>query len=97
MYEMAKSLKSDDAKLKGLKSMTMLASYRIPIPSSVVGHFRGGYMKKLYFRTKYRWHSLKFKQLKSVLMKSLDDHTKLVVKQKIDYHEKAALKYILKA
>lgn len=54
-------------------------------------------MKKLYFKLKFYWHVLQFKQLKIINNNHLNDSIKLSLDKKIYYHEKCALNYIMKS
>ena len=53
-------------------------------------------MKRLYFKSKYYWHVLQFKQLKGNMNHSLDESAKSNLEQKMSYHEKSALNYMMK-
>ncbi|WP_159461979.1 hypothetical protein [Salirhabdus sp. Marseille-P4669] len=54
-------------------------------------------MRRLYYRVKYYWHSTKFKQLKMVIPDCICDKTRDELQHKMEYHEKAALRYIMKS
>ena len=45
---------------------------------------------------KYNWHLLKFKQLKEIVNDTADEHVKADLENRMDFHEKTALNYIMK-
>jgi hypothetical protein len=75
---MAKSLKGDDAKLKGLKSNDNAS--QLPNTSSVRSKSNGGFIMKM-------WHKF-FVGYYSVLMQDcLDEGLKAELSNKLNYHE----------
>ncbi|MRG84814.1 hypothetical protein [Salinibacillus xinjiangensis] len=54
-------------------------------------------MKRLFFQLKTKWHTFKYNELNVVIPDCLDDQVKKELMEKKDYHEKAALRYILKS
>ena len=64
---MAKLLKNSDAKLKGLMSHSMLASYRIRSLAIYVVIIKGGIPMNLIDKTLYTWHLMKSRHYEALI------------------------------
>lgn len=53
-------------------------------------------MEMLFYRIKYHWHLLRFKELSLIIHDCIDETLKNKLKKKIDYHEQAIQNYITK-
>ncbi|MBP1948301.1 hypothetical protein [Virgibacillus litoralis] len=53
-------------------------------------------MKKFYYRGRFFWHQLRLRELSTVVSDCLDERFKHELEKKINYHEEAAMNYIVK-
>ncbi|MRH43859.1 hypothetical protein GH741_14545 [Aquibacillus halophilus] len=53
-------------------------------------------MKRIYFRIKYNWHTLKFKKLKLRLERDVQQPSDSNLETQLSYHERSAIQCMFK-
>jgi hypothetical protein len=94
-YEMAKSLKDDDAKLKGLTLITMPASFRIR-PLRFMKSIGGIFVFKNLLKVKYQWHSFRYRYNEMLMNDCLCNEIRTKLQDKAAYHEQKAVSLLIK-
>ena len=92
-------MKNDDAKLEGLRSFGLCQPVpEYEAPSIYVNNESKGElcMKKVIYKAKYYWHSLQYNKNRNLFEDCRDEDIKSTIKSKMQYHERAAVNYIVK-